>query len=113
VAEIEENQLNAMAPVVETHIYVIAIVIKEQAASDQNGRPLSSILPKIRGIMPIFAIAVWILDAMNSDSEPIPQRQINRTTLMICGSTGIPAYPMAITNGDAVTLLVPRSNGSV
>jgi hypothetical protein len=34
VAEIEENQLNAMAPVVETHIYVIAIAIKEQAARD-------------------------------------------------------------------------------
>jgi hypothetical protein len=63
--------------------------------------------------MPIFAMVVWILDAINSDSDPMPQRQVNRTTLMICGSTGIPAYPMAITKGEAATLLVPRSKGSV
>lgn len=91
VAEIEENQLNAIAPVVETHMYVIAVAIRKQLMSEIIGRPLLSTRPKIAGNMPILLMAVWILEAMKMDSEPIQQRQMSKATLMISGKTLIPA----------------------
>lgn len=113
VAEIEENQLKAISPVVETHIYVIAVAIRKQLMREIIGRPLLSTLPKIAGNMPIFDIAVWIREAMKIDSDPMQQRQMSKTTLIMSGKTLIPEYPIAMKNGEAATLLVLSSRGSL
>lgn len=91
VALMEENQLNAIAPVVERHMYVIAIAMREQQSKEAQGRPLLSIFLNIAGIIPISAMATWTREATNSSSDPIPQRQMSSTTLTISGRTRIPA----------------------
>lgn len=65
-------------------------------------------LAKIFGALPSMARAYRVREEVYRSELPALKAEVKMTALMMCGSTGIPAFLMARTKGEAAAVWVPE-----